>query len=389
MSMRGVALASVGLHGMLAWLLGAVPHPTTPEAVVPFSPMSTTVASPTPSPSPDRAPPTPAEPETPSVSAPRPVRVSRPKAVPPPSPPPPERPPREERSLGMRAERRVAIPRPDRIAPPLEEAAPPPPTVPRVTQDWVENPDGSFSVKKPGFSARIERDGKVSLHDGPPVDAKILLPSPGALKQAIGGKILAWIEDPYEYTRAMGRKSQADEEREATPGRPSLRKMGLVPVDQEAEANADTVIIPILVVRFDVTDMIMRLGGQDPYRAAKQKLLDDTREVRAGMQRRDARRAYDEALRELPKRLAELWARTDLPAAQRRRLLFLLWDESADASGDDDERAAAATRGRRKLERFVRDHLPEGSPDGYTAEELAALNAKRTSREEFRPYLVH
>jgi hypothetical protein len=59
-------------------------------------------------------------------------------------------------------------------------------------------------------------------------------------------------------------------------------------------------------------------------------------------------------------------------------MLFELWDEA-----EAGERAADA---RRAIERWIREHLPDGSPDAFSAAELARWNGARESTAEFQPY---
>lgn len=136
---------------------------------------------------------------------------------------------------------------------------------------------------------------------------------------------------------------------------------------------------------FDVTDLVMRAGGRDPYASDKLAVLELTSKMRAPMSDADRRRRLDDALARLPDDLAALWRREDLPAAQRRRLIFDLWDELLDGAGPE---GAAAARARDEIRRFVQRALPAGSPHAYTRDELARLNAGRRSQLEFAPYRI-
>jgi len=103
-------------------------------------------------------------------------------------------------------------------------------------------------------------------------------------------------------------------------------------------------------VRFDVTDEIMRLDGQDPARAEKASFLEAT----AGLRVTLASTAHDEneraAITALPARLNGLWHDDRYPPPEKARLLRAMWDELAD--GPDGDQARAVIRG------FARTHLP-------------------------------
>lgn len=64
--------------------------------------------------------------------------------------------------------------------------------------------------------------------------------------------------------------------------------------------------------------------------------------------------------------------------------MFELWDDCAEAGEPAIVEAGAAVR--RMILGFIRAHLPAGAPDGFTAEELAALAAARHSHAVFQPY---
>lgn len=115
----------------------------------------------------------------------------------------------------------------------------------------------------------------------------------------------------------------------------------------------------------------------------------------------DAAETTEQGLAALEGELAALWSDTSKPAIERRRLLFERWDESEEAPegtaaevvrvqsaavAPDAIRAQAGERARDAIEAFIRARLPAGSGDAYGAEELAALDRRRTSRQRFAPY---
>jgi hypothetical protein len=100
--------------------------------------------------------------------------------------------------------------------------------------------------------------------------------------------------------------------------------------------------------------------------------------------RANERQTIVDALDALPRFLAQILDDRRLSLVHRRRILFLLWDEMAEA--DDRDRGWAGTEAREIIDGFVRTRLPIGSPNGYSADELAALNRGRPKGIAFDPY---
>jgi hypothetical protein len=172
--------------------------------------------------------------------------------------------------------------------------------------------------------------------------------------------------------------------RGSRPGyRFSIDREGLVHFDDRRSLNLAAVALLGAVGLFDLTDMVMRARGMDPYAYDKGRVLELTAKLRAPMPEADRRRRIAEALARLPQDLESLWRREELAPAERRRLLFALWDELLEGAGAE---ADAATRARAEIRRFVHDRLPAGSPHAYPPEELRRLNAGRRSRVAFEPY---
>jgi len=139
------------------------------------------------------------------------------------------------------------------------------------------------------------------------------------------------------------------------------------------------------IVSFDVTEAVMMAVGDDPYRHEKRKFLEETNEFRAALCGADRSERMKTALLKLPKQLEQVWKDARLDAAERRARLFALWDECAEGS-EDVEQAKMGAMARAIVLGFIKRHLPAGSPDAYSHEELAALNAKRISKSPFAPY---
>jgi len=81
--------------------------------------------------------------------------------------------------------------------------------------------------------------------------------------------------------------------------------------------------------------------------------------------------------------LRALWAATqDLRA--RKQALFDLWDDCAETG--DAAVVAAGEAARRLILGFIRAHLPAGSADAFTAQDIAALARAQQSKAVFQPY---
>lgn len=154
---------------------------------------------------------------------------------------------------------------------------------------------------------------------------------------------------------------------------------GTVHFDDRPSVQLGAFLLVGLVGVFDITDMVMRLHGDDPYAYDKALVLDLTRPMRDKLTDADRQRRIQRALATLPRDLQALWARRDLPARERRELLFHLWDELL-------EQDQAGSSGRKLIADFIRRHLPEGSPEAFTGEELARYNGGRKSQAAFAPY---
>lgn len=142
----------------------------------------------------------------------------------------------------------------------------------------------------------------------------------------------------------------------------------------------------VLAATFDLTDMLMRAAGMDPYSHDKGRVAELTRGMRMDMRAAERPRRIAAALAQLPADLERLWGRRDLAGAARRELLFQLWDDLLEGPAAGTEEAAAARRARAEILQFVRRRLPEGSAEAFTAPELARLNARRRSGAPFAPY---
>jgi hypothetical protein len=150
-------------------------------------------------------------------------------------------------------------------------------------------------------------------------------------------------------------------------------------------------------VTLSTAPIIVGFGGAFGYAPASttkaREYLAFTRERRVATALAWQRRQLAQAAGEMSVRLAALLHDDSLGAARRRAIVFELWDDAACAAerpieGDtlERERVDSAAQTRAKIERFVQRWLPQGSALGFSAPELARLNARRCSSRPFRPY---
>ena len=203
----------------------------------------------------------------------------------------------------------------------------------------ARGPDGSYVSDKTAFVATIQPDGRLSFRDKPSASVGLGTPlSPGRIKQGIRD----WYNDPLH--------------------RPTLGAGGL---------------LSIVEIHFDLTDLYMRAHGDDPYRYEKAAFGRRTEQQRTRMAASWRAARVQDALRELPSRLASIWGGGGSEAARRLRL-FEAWDECAES---DDEVGRAGAQVRAGILAFLRR-----SQVVYPAAELERLNARRRSHAAFAPY---
>ena len=132
---------------------------------------------------------------------------------------------------------------------------------------------------------------------------------------------------------------------------------------------------------FDITDMMMRGKGNDPYRVEKDKFLATTDAMRDKMRKTTQKERMEASLLTLPRTLDETWHTPGLSAERRRSLLHSHWLDAASSVSEMGEEAKHACE---IIEAYVRRWLPEGTPDAYSEEELDTLN--RGKKFKFQPY---
>ncbi len=131
---------------------------------------------------------------------------------------------------------------------------------------------------------------------------------------------------------------------------------------------------------FDITDLAMRGKKQDPYAAEKRRFLEFSEEMRDDLRKKALKESQAQALSTLADQLKEIW-RSDRSAATRRHELYEKWADCAEEKDD-----YLGRKGRHTVEDFIRGHLPAGSSEAFTQEELSQIAAERHGLAAFDPY---
>ena len=258
-------------------------------------------------------------------------------------------------------------------------------------------PNGTGVVEDLVTTATVARDGTVSFHDKPNIDAKLhipALPTPSGIikdvrdaERALG----TWATDPYEQTRYgkmqdLPRHMLGEDPTNSTAQCTHYGDSSCDDPDAPAfEKGSHEAMRGQLGVggTFDLTAALMKkLHAGDPWAARKQKILRDTFDERVA--KGDAfhgdQLAHSAEL--MRTNLERMWATTPDPAA-RREALFELWDECADGEGPG---ADAGARARAMVIGWIRSHVPAGSPGAFSAADSVAFSARKSSHAPFCPY---
>jgi hypothetical protein len=131
-------------------------------------------------------------------------------------------------------------------------------------------------------------------------------------------------------------------------------------------------------MRFDLGDLLQRAQGADPYAHERNRFMEETEELRAGLESTAQRERMTAGLRRLRGQLTRIWQDESRSIEQRRRLIFDQWAEIDEGGGDGGAREI--------IENFVRENLPLGTGHEYSADELRRLNAGRATADRFDPY---
>jgi hypothetical protein len=240
--------------------------------------------------------------------------------------------------------------------PSLLAPLPSPPVAPAETYELRRADDGSGDLlyRAPGFDARIHPDGSVRFIDrhigltffpflpyrtkarGPTIESLLR----GALlgKTRAQGSPTGPAVNPEEQPASLAPR--------ITPYRPDPNEGCRYPAPCFFESR----VFVIVAGTFDITDEMMRVFGQDPYRYEKARFMKGTEAMRVGF----AARAHADDLRrasaQLRPRLEEIAADDQRTMAERRAIIEALASEM-------DVTTAAGKQARAVIEDFLRTHF--------------------------------
>lgn len=273
-----------------------------------------------------------------------------------------------------------------------EPRPPAPRPVPRRRVDLTYHPGaGDFAIPRPVVESRQVSD-RPSRE--PALRDRILprhRPAPGIFRLTAqgpmyDGRLIRWRSDGKWHYRGLGGTFSArihpdgslsflDHSSIGLPNR--FRPRFGAPLKDPSSPNSHPGggVVSVTILRFDLTDAVMRRIKQDPYGAEKARFASATRRWRLTLRAKYKAKVLRRALARY--RLTGPTCRryVALDTAGRRQMrhtLFLRWDET------EETESGRAIRG--AILRLVRTCGMDFSP-----RELRAWNAKRGSRARFAP----
>jgi hypothetical protein len=268
----------------------------------------------------------------------------------------------------------LAVAPADAGAPPGTRDRGPPPSLlapltlkaPRPTEDEyllrrTKDGSGDLVYEAPGFTARVARDGAVTFSDrhiGRGVHILPMSPLPSrtrygvpSLEETIRNHGRHRPEPPAD---APPPDEIANPSTHVSRYRPDVREICRYPQPCFVEAPA---LALGASATLDITDEIMRMAHQDPYRYAKARFLTATREMRVRMATRAHKQDLRRSAAELPALLQRIACDDRMSLTDRRAIIESLRGEMDLSTA---EGGAAASAIGRFLETFT-------APDGGAA----------------------
>ncbi len=257
-----------------------------------------------------------------------------------------------------------------------------PPTEKRLEQRGAE-----YAVPDLVTTMHVSRDGRARFVDKPDIDPRITLPAADMKRSAkdLGNHLSAWYRDPYAQKNAR-RVQDMPMYEQAVPGGWDAGAGGDTNIDGSIKApdqlrRVTDGSLPVFGGSLDITSWLHRTFIGDPYASRKRKLLDETLAERAQIRERYTREQLDDSAISMHHNVERVFREIRAPA-RRRAALFALWDECAEGHGAEGE---AGARARAIVIGAIRGQL-SAPPDSFSDEEIAALDAGRTSTQHFAPY---
>ncbi len=300
---------------------------------------------------------------------------TRKKETPPePAPPPPEPPKLASREPVQKKQAPEANP----LAPQRPEPPPSPTPSPPVAPSPAPTPSPSQKVDLTLHALPTGPDSAPSVPSG---TGTFGAPMPGGKKPwrmrgDAGNPITGKLADQEEERFPLKPVGGGEYEYKGTAFSARIGRDGRVSFDDKSIRDFKG-----LSGGFDITDLIMRGKGDDPYRAEKAAFMKETEGMRKKMAQAALKERIEASLQRLPSHLDEIWRDARRSPTERRRLIFETWK---DAATSESESAEAAREACAIVETYVRRYLPAGSEDAFTDDELERYN--RGQGKKFYPY---
>jgi hypothetical protein len=231
--------------------------------------------------------------------------------------------------------RAPAVPTLPTLLSPLPPPLPPPGSQPSSDEYRLlraRDGSGDLLYEAAGFGARVARDGSVTFRDRHVTGVKLFpfWPPPWARSAPTGGASLESLvrglgKGGHQGAPTARADPTADET--ASPAttvsrfRPDTREACQYPRPCFFDAS---VLLVGLKATFDITDEVMRLAGQDPYRYQKARFLTATRDLRIRMAGRAHAEDVSRSAASLPGLLKTIACDDRLGASERRAIIEAL-----------------------------------------------------------------
>lgn len=241
---------------------------------------------------------------------------------------------------------------------PRADSGPPPPRAGEYPLRPSKSGSGELIYEGKGFSAYVARDGAVRF-----VDKHLTLLTLLPFLPVSGPQNIPSLQATVTGLLRHGKVPQRDPR---TPNDTSFLVNPLLtpyrPDPREAcrQCSEPLDLLPIgLTGTFDLTDEVMRISGQDPYRYEKARFLVATRELRVRKAATIRAENIRNAARDLSRQLMEIACDGRRSPRERRQIIEELRQQLQDDTTEEGRAASAA------ISRFVSAQLsPTGDSGG-------------------------
>lgn len=219
-------------------------------------------------------------------------------------------------------------PRPRSLLDPIPGLKKPPPPEEVYQLRDAKDGTGELVYEEAGFKARVAKDGSVRF-TAKHISELRLFPFPFLPKR----NIHLGVPSLQSSLKAAVQGETPSLPRPPDDGSPPPETTALIPETsryrpdpREGCRYCGTLkpLLPSVSWRADITDEIMRMNGEDPYRYQKARFLVGTSDVRARMGAKTHAENIRDAITELPARLASIACDERLSPRDRRAILEAL-----------------------------------------------------------------